>query len=42
MYVILPRDAQQPELHYKRISYGNTSKGEPYTLRAEESEEYEE
>ncbi len=40
MYVIRPRDAQQPERRYKRISYGDTSKGQPHILRADETEEY--
>jgi len=40
MWVIRPRDAQQPEHRYKRISYGDTSKGQPHILRAEETEEY--
>ena len=40
MYAIRPRDAEQPERRYKRISYGDTSKGQPHILRAEETEEY--
>ena len=40
MYAIRPRDAEQPERRYKRISYGDTSKGQPHILSAEESEEY--
>ena len=40
MYAIRPRDAEQPERRYKRISYGDTSKGQPHILSAEETEEY--
>lgn len=40
MYVIRPRNAEQPERRYKSISYGDTTKGQPHILRAEETEEY--
>ncbi|SDE50221.1 hypothetical protein SAMN05421636_105300 [Pricia antarctica] len=40
MYVIRPRDAQQPDRRYKSISYGDMLQGQPYILKSEETEEY--
>lgn len=40
MYAIRPRDPEQPERRYSSISYGDTAKGQPHILRAEESREY--
>ncbi|WP_373517748.1 hypothetical protein [Pricia sp.] len=40
MWVIRPRDAQQPERRYKSISYGDTSKGQPHILKFEEMDDY--
>lgn len=42
MYVIRPRDTEQPDRRYSSISFGDTEKGQPHILRSEETEAYKE